>query len=380
MGLLLKGFEVEMYTGTPAGEVVGLSHQIVKHLDGFMREPDQRNVEYATAPLRSYDDLLCALLEPRARLRRYLQTLGDYTLLPGSTLPLAGSDHFLRSDPGNPYHDRIESAYGTRVVTSSIHINFGIDGNENILKVCRLLRVDAPILLALSASSPFFDGQATGAHSTRWLHFPQTPEYVPLFTSHRHYIEWVEEQLRLGTMFNVRHLWSSVRPNGDKRPYNINRAELRISDLVSSPCALLGMTALFETRIGDLLAGRLSDPLDSPFTPTELVDITIQNEKAAALHSLDAELIDWQTGQTRTAREWVAQWLEAASRAAKEMGFGQYLISVEKVLNEGNEAMRWLAEYEAGTDLRTIVQESSRRMVLEETDLRERLCCADLLS
>jgi gamma-glutamyl:cysteine ligase YbdK (ATP-grasp superfamily) len=39
----------------------------------------------------------------------------------------------------------------------------------------RLLRCEAALLLALSASSPFLDGQATGAHSQRWLQFPLTP-------------------------------------------------------------------------------------------------------------------------------------------------------------------------------------------------------------
>ncbi|MEN9518746.1 MAG: hypothetical protein RLZZ381_1334, partial [Cyanobacteriota bacterium] len=39
MSLLSKGFEVEMYTGTPEGKIVGLSDKIVQALDGFVREP-----------------------------------------------------------------------------------------------------------------------------------------------------------------------------------------------------------------------------------------------------------------------------------------------------------------------------------------------------
>ncbi len=89
--LLSKGFEVEMYTGTPQGDVVGLSDKIVADLEGFVREPDSRNVEYTTAPLCNYDRLLCALVRPRRELRKYLQKLGDYTIIPGSTLPLGGT-------------------------------------------------------------------------------------------------------------------------------------------------------------------------------------------------------------------------------------------------------------------------------------------------
>ena len=215
MSLLSKGFEVEMYTGTPAGEIVGMSDKIVRALDGFVREPDSRNVEYTTAPFCGYDRLLCALLKPRQALRGYLQTLGDYTIVPGSTMSLGGSDRFCRSDPNNPYHDYIEQTYGTDVVTASIHINVGIEDPEILMRACRLVRVEAPLYLALSASSPFIESKATGSHSTRWQMFPKTPDNVPLFESHSHFIRWTEEQLVAKTMRNVRHLWSAVRPNGD---------------------------------------------------------------------------------------------------------------------------------------------------------------------
>ena len=159
--LLSKGFEIEMYTGTPSGDVVGLSDKIVTSLEGFMREPDSRNVEYVTSPSQQYEKQLCELLRPRLRLREYLNRLGNYTLIPGSTLSLGESDRFYRSDPKNPYHDYIENTYGTKVVTASVHINVGIADPEILMRACRLVRVEAPLYLALSASSPFLDGKVT---------------------------------------------------------------------------------------------------------------------------------------------------------------------------------------------------------------------------
>lgn len=52
--LLLKGFEVEMYTGRADGTVVGCSAEAAAALAGFMTEPDQRNLEYVTPPEASY--------------------------------------------------------------------------------------------------------------------------------------------------------------------------------------------------------------------------------------------------------------------------------------------------------------------------------------
>ena len=188
--LLLKGFEVEMYTGRPDGTVVGCAAAAVAALTGFVTEPDNRNLEHITAPDASYRRQLELLLEPRRRLRAWLAPRG-LTLLPGSTLSLGDSHRFERSDPSNAYHDTIEQTYGTRVVTASVHINLGISDMEHLFAGLRLLRCEAALLLAMSASSPFLDNTITGADSQRWLQFPLTPPLVPLFSGHQHYVDWM---------------------------------------------------------------------------------------------------------------------------------------------------------------------------------------------
>jgi predicted glutamate--cysteine ligase len=379
MVLLCKGFEVEIYTGTPQGEIVGLSDRIVADLDRFMREPDSRNVEYTTAPLCSYDRLLCDLVRPRQQLRRYLTQLGAYTLIPGSTLSLGGGDRFYRSDPLNPYHTYIEQTYGPKVVTASIHINIGMGDPEQLLRACRLIRVEAPLFLALSASSPFLDGEVTGFHSTRWHLFPQTPQRVPLFESHPHYVSWVEEQLRLGTMQNVRHLWSSVRPNGDRRPYGVNRLELRICDLVTDPLALLAITALLEARIWQLLEQPDLDPLTQSQLPPstraeDLLTLTLENEAAAAKHSLDAPLRHWQDGRVLLAREWIQELYHQLRPLAQPKGFGCFFSPVQKILREGNTAQQWLQQIDQGRSPQEVIQQSIPLLAQEEMDLEDKLC------
>ena len=377
--LLSKGFEVEMYTGTPEGEVVGLSDRIVADLEGFVREPDSRNVEYTTAPLCSYDRLLCALVKPRVRLREYLKQLGDYTLLPGSTLSLGGSDRFYRSDPNNPYHTYIEQTYGTKVVTASIHINIGISQPEMLMRAIRLARVEAPLYLAMSASSPFLDGEVTGYHSTRWGLFPKTPAIVPLFESHKHYIDWTEEQLALGSMQNVRHLWSAVRPNGDRRPYCLNRLELRICDLEVNPLALLAITALLEARIWQMMEDPSLDPLELSNLPAatrneDLVALTDANEIAASRQSLDAELTHWQDGRKILARDWIEEIYQEVWPFAKKRGFSCFLLPLKKILREGNTSQQWLKLHESGLDTRSIILQGIDGMAHQEWELEDNLC------
>lgn len=377
--LLSKGFEVEMYTGTPQAEVVGLSDQIVANLDGFVLEPDSRNVEYTTVPLYSYNDLLCALVKPRLRLRSYLKELGDYTLIPGSTLSLNGSDKFLRSDPNNAYHTFIENTYGTKVVTASIHINVGVSHPELLMRLMRLIRVEAPLFLALSASSPFLMGKPTGYHSTRWGLFPKTPTHVPLFESHYHFMKWTEKQLEIGTMKNVRHLWCSIRPNGDKRPYHINRLELRICDLVTSPIELLAITALLEARLFQAMANPEIDPLKMSSLPAttraeDLLTLTDQNENLAATSSLNAELKHWENGQNIRAKDWINNIYQEVKPLAQEKGLIDFLTPLEKILEHGNTAQKWLRQYEQGMDTRQILINSMDLIAQEEKELEKQLC------
>src|SRR5438067_1810379 len=102
--LLLKGLEEEVYTGTPEGDIVGMSHKVKEALEGFTTEPDCRNTEFITEPLRDYDDLACAVMTRRRQLREWLRTQGSYTLIPGATLSTGDSTRFFISDPHNEYY------------------------------------------------------------------------------------------------------------------------------------------------------------------------------------------------------------------------------------------------------------------------------------
>lgn len=370
---LTKGFEVEIYTGTPEGVAVGFADQVVAALPNFVTEPDRRNVEYTTSPLRRYADLPCALLKPRQALRQFLPQ--PYTLLPGSTLALGGEDHFERSDPDNPYHTYIENTYGTTVVTASIHINIGLTDMELLFQACRLIRAEASLYLALSAASPFRNGHVTGSHSSRWQLFPPTPKQVPFFASHQHYIDWTEAQIAAGIMFNPRHLWAAVRPNGDNRPHDLNRIELRICDMVSDPLALLAITALLEARLLQMsLNPEQFEPFRGAFTPTELETIATENEQAAARHSLDAQLIHWQTGQTITAAAWIEQQYTDAWLIAHQYGFAEYLAPIQQILREGNEAQRWLRAHQGGQSVTDVYQVAIASMADQEQRLLREIC------
>ena len=369
---LLKGFEVELFTGTFAGENVGVSSAVTKDLLDFVKEPDQRNLEYITVPDKRYSVLKHALLQPRQTLRKWLGSK-QLTILPGSTLSLGNTKIFERSDSENSYHSFIEKEYGTNVVTASIHINLGIENLSLLFSALRLVRCEASLFLALSASSPFLEGNATGLHSQRWAQFPKTPSNVPMFLDHAHYVKWVEEQLNQGNMHNERHLWTSVRPNGPERPHSLNRLELRICDLVTNVDLLLAITALLELRIINLKNNiKKYDPLESSSkTQKELAILSDENDLNVAKSSLDANLSHWRNGKQIKCREWIKELLLDVAPLAKQLDMFELLQPIESVLNNGNQSMRWLDSYSKGLSIQYLLQQGISEMELEETNFMQ---------
>ena len=366
---LFKGFEVELFTGSQNSHV-GVSDIIAKSFPDFVQEPDNRNVEYITTPEKDYKVLYQKLLAPRRDLRKWLKKR-DLTIIPSSTLCFTHNSQFQRSDINNIYHQYIQEQYGISIATSSVHINIGIDDLEKLFSAVRLIRCEASLYLSLSASSPFLNNKITSNHSQRWIQFPKTPNKVPFFLNHEDYIKWIDENIANGTMQNVRHFWSSIRPNGPKRPLILDRLELRICDFVSDIDLLLGITALLELRILFLFENiEKIDPLTSSiFSMDQLSEICDKNEIEASRNSLNAELINWKDGKKVICREWIKNLLEEVSFTADKLNMKHLLRPIYRVLKEGNQSMQWIQKFEYGSSIEEIMKFAIDDMVRREEEV-----------
>jgi len=365
---LYKGFEVELFTGS-FNSHIGISADIEKNFSDFVKEPDSRNVEYITKPEKDYKHLHEKLITPRKKLRQWLNNKG-LTIIPSSTLCFKHDIQFQRSDIENVYHQFIQDNYGISIATSSVHINIGIDDLDKLFAAIRLIRSEAALYLSISASSPFLNNKITENHSQRWIQFPKTPNKVPFFVNHNGYVEWIEENIANKNMQNIRHFWSSIRPNGPQRPLILDRMELRICDFVSDINLLLAITAMLELRILNLFENiNTLDPLyTSIFSIDDLSEICDQNEMKAAKDSLNSELIHWQNGKKVICREWIQNLLSDLSSTAEKFDMKHLLNPIYKVLEEGNQSMKWLNQYEKGLSIEEIMKISIEEMTKSENE------------
>ena len=171
-------------------------------------------------------------------------------------------------------------------------------------------------------------------------------------------------------MQNVRHFWSSVRPNGPQRPYSVDRLELRICDFISNIDLLLAITAFLELRVISLFDDleNLDPLLSSKFSLDELKDICNQNELKVAKDSLNAELINWQNGEKIICKDWIQSLLEELSIPSRFLEMNHFFEPIYKVLEEGNESMKWINEYNQGLSVEDIMRSAINNMIKNEEE------------
>jgi predicted glutamate--cysteine ligase len=352
---LLKGIEAEVLLGAPDWHAIALSSHIAAQHAEFSVEPDGRNVEFVAGPHVGYDDLASELATKRLALRRILANLGGVRIIPGATLPIERRTEFHITNHSDPYYRFIGETYGDRVVTAGAHISIGFDDLDELFRVFRVLRCEAAMYLALSASSPFYRGVISGYHSTRWEMFPRTPDSVPLFQSHESFVKWMKERLHSGEMFNQRHLWVAVRPNGPSTPFDLDRLELRICDSMVDTDSLLSITALLEARALYLLKHPDLDPVAIRPEPQLLEEIAT-NEAEAARSSMDAEVIRWDNGERTSMRSWIADTLAEIAPTARRAGLQDRLVSLTDPSTIASPAQLWIQRTHNGESVADILE------------------------
>ena len=171
-------------------------------------------------------------------------------------------------------------------------------------------------------------------------------------------------------MQNVRHLWSSVRPNGPQRPYGVDRLELRVCDFISNIDLLLSITAFLELRVISLFDNLENlDPLvSSKFSSEELKDICDQNELKVSKDSLNAELIHWKNGEKIICKDWIQNLLMELSISSRTLEMNHFLEPIHNVLEEGNESMKWINDYNRGLSVEDIMKAAINEMIKNEEE------------
>ncbi len=230
------------------------------------------------------------------------------------------------------------------------HVHVGLDDREKAIHVANGMRVHVPVLLALSASSPFWRGDATGLASTRTPIFRAFPRVgiPPTYADWADYEASIAFMVDSGVIEDYTYLWYDVRPHP-----NLGTVEIRAMDAQTSVEHTLGFAALIQAMVKELAehfdAGRRLTRY-----PHQMLD---ENKWLAARYGLDGELVDLPSRSRVATRELARRLLDRLHGHAEELGSVDALAGIEDLLERGNGAARQLAVYEANRDVREVVAE-----------------------
>jgi carboxylate-amine ligase len=189
------------------------------------------------------------------------------------------TDHYHRVEDGLKY-------VAWRNNTFSMHVHVGVQGADRAVLVCDRLRPVLPMLLAISANSPYVDQMDSGLHTARTQTFTKSfPRCgVPdAFGSWQAWAEYVELLVRTESIVEFTQLWWSVRPHHD-----FGTVEVRICDAQTTAQEADQLAALIVACVR-----RAAEEVDAGETPPEVPGRLIEENMWRAIrYGLDGSLLD----------------------------------------------------------------------------------------
>jgi glutamate---cysteine ligase / carboxylate-amine ligase len=289
----------------------------------------------------------------RALRRRVCSTAKDKGLAIGSagTHPFAmWEDQRIVRRPR--YHDLVDALrfVARQELIFGMHVHVGIDDPEKAIHIANGMRVHVPVLLALSANSPFWRADGTGLMSTRMPIFRAFPRVgIPPA-----YKDWADYEKRIGFMVDSgvmedpTYLWYDVRPHP-----KFGTVEIRACDSQTRVEHTVGLAALIQAMVKEL-AEHFDAGTELSDYPWEMID---ENKWLAARHGLDGSLVDLPSSEMVPTKELARRLLDRLREHAQDLGSADDLDAVEDLLTRGTGAKRQLIVYEANRDLHEVMSE-----------------------
>jgi glutamate---cysteine ligase / carboxylate-amine ligase len=307
-------------------------------------------IEIRSGRSESFAEALAAQRERRTRLFDLVDGMG-LGLGAMGTHPWA--NYLDQRIIDTPHYNRLRNELGwvaQRNNTWSMHVHMGVRGADRAIAVCDWLRELLPLLLAVSANSPFLDGRDTGLHTVRTEIFTRTfPRCgVPSpFRDWRRYADFVSTLQRTGTVVESTQLWWSVRPH-----HEFGTVEVRICDAQTrgeESFALAGLIAACIAQAALDYDERGYEGSEAPLSDREIEE----NFWRAIRHGMDGRTIDFRRGEEIEMRAALDALLRWCDPARSQLG-------IEIGLPERNGAQRARESHDAGLSIEDVYRDAVR--------------------
>jgi len=215
-----------------------------------------------------------------------------------------------------------------RIQTFGVHVHVGLRDGSKAIPVVNALAAYLPHFLALTASSPFWNGQDTGLASTRAIVFGDLPTAGPphRLSSWGEFEEYMDTLLRAKSIRSIKEVWWDVRPHPD-----LGTVEIRMFD--GLPTAReVGMVAALSQSLVQLFDAQLDRGYQLPSPSSWVVR---DNKWRATRYGLDATVITDESGMTAPLRDELYELVRELEPIADRLGCLEELRVASEVLEHG---------------------------------------------
>jgi glutamate---cysteine ligase / carboxylate-amine ligase len=318
-------------SGGPSSRSDDVLHSLPEDLAPHTRgETHACALELATDPHGTVAGAVAELAGLRAGLAARIEPLGLGAAVAG-THPLALAED-VRVSPGARYQFLQATLRGLaeREPTFGLHVHVAVPDPALAVRALTGIRAHLPLVLALSANSPFWRGRDSGLASVRTPLFQAFPRVgIPrAFRDYADYVEAVDVLIRCGAIPEPTFLWWDAR----LQP-RLGTLEVRIMDAQTCVADTAALTALVQclVRLEALGGAPRAQPAATP-------EVLAENRFLAARDGVDAAFVVPAAGELRPASEHLARVLEACAPHARALGCEAELGGAERLSEQGGAA------------------------------------------
>lgn len=230
-----------------------------------------------------------------------------------------------------------------------MHIHIGIENREVQIQIMNEMRYFLPHILAISANSPFWEGQDTGLKSYRSKIFERFPRTAlpDLFSDWSEYSHYVDLLVKTGSIDNAKKIWWDIRPH----PF-FPTLEIRICDLpmrVEETIAIAAICQALAAKLYSLYEKNLS------FRQYRR-SLLMENKWRAVRYGLDGKLIDWGRQIEMPARDLIRELIEFVDDVVDDLGSRREVEYIYQILEMGSGADRQLRVFRDTGSLKEVAK------------------------
>lgn len=300
----------------------------------------QAQIEIRTGVCRKVSEAREEVAALRRDLNKVVSEYGG-AIIAASTHPFA--DWGKQETTQDERYVRLAADYqqvARQLVICGMHVHVGIDDPDLRIDLMNQVRYMLPHMLALSTSSPFWEGVPTGLMAYRLVIFQNLPRTgIPEeFNSWAEYQRYVDTLVDAGLIEDATKLWWDIRPSA-----NFPTLEMRISEVCTRVDDAMTVAAIYQGMLAYLYRLRRNNQRWRVYAP----GIIEENVWRAQRYGTDGSLVDFGKGTLVPMSELAEEFIEVLAQDAIELDSRDEIRRMRDIVKDGTSAHRQLATYES---------------------------------